>query len=873
MAPDPSLGPVLGDNLIPMINKLQDIFSQVTVDLKLSLPQVAVVGSQSSGKSSVLEALVGRDFLPRGSDIVTRRPLVLQLVKTSAPVEGSKPAEWGEFLHAPGKQFHDFEKIRQEIQAETDRVVGSNKNVSDKPIRLKIYSPNVLTMTLVDLPGMTKVPVGDQPSNIEQKIREMVLEYIRQPSCIILAVSSANADLANSDALQMAQMVDPDGLRTIGVLTKLDIMDRGTNASHILRNQHIPLRLGYVGVVNRSQEDINKNSPMSQARKAEEAFFTSHPEYRDVAAQCGSSNLARRLNAILVDHISVLLPGLRRRIVDALEVRASELKSLGDPGPLQNKSARGAFLLQLLCEYAERFNALLEGRHADLSTAQLSGGARVRYVFNDMFGRTLRDMQPVRGITDEEICTIIRNGAGVTGNLLVPQEPFELLVRRALLQLLPPSLQCKDLVHEELLRIAEQACPKDASRFPGLQRALASAVLDFIRLGAEPAEAMIRNLVECEHDYINTDHPEFIGGRGAIRAVIQDRSVRAHRTGSGGTGTPAGAAASGGGKDGGEAAPKDGHHGGNLPRNKTAPSISADPASAGGAANAQRSGGNAVGLKGLPEPSIHHGDELLSRTRRRSDDGFSGLSGVNDAIVLSSAPASNGNTQHHQGSTPASTSSLSSTWFSWFGRGDGKGDAAQQQAASSRVSEGPMNRLSLVSGGAGGAGAAHQGGLLRSEQDEVEVEVIRRLVDSYFCIVRKTLLDQVPKAIMHFMVNNTKRGLQQHLIQQLYKEDMLEVLLSERDDVVEQRRTCQEAVNALQQAVKALDEVPGELSGCGMPGGHHHHSSHSPFGSHGLPNGLGGGSALSLTGSGSAGLMGGGLSGGFGSSGVSGARQ
>ena len=71
-------------------------------------------------------------------------------------------------------------------------------------------------MTLIDLPGITKVPVGDQPSNIEHRIREMILQYIREPSCIILAVSAANTDLANSDALQMAQLVDADGSRTIG---------------------------------------------------------------------------------------------------------------------------------------------------------------------------------------------------------------------------------------------------------------------------------------------------------------------------------------------------------------------------------------------------------------------------------------------------------------------------------------------------------------------------------------------------------------------------------------------------------------------------------------------------------------------------------
>ena len=132
-------------------------------------------------------------------------------------------------------------------------MTGSNRGVSDRPIRLRVFSPHVLTMTLVDLPGVTRVPVGDQPSDIEERLREMIMNFIRHPSCLILAVSQANVDLANSDALQMARAVDPDGQRTIGVLTKLDLMDRGTDAVAALANRVVPLRLGYVGVVNRSQ--------------------------------------------------------------------------------------------------------------------------------------------------------------------------------------------------------------------------------------------------------------------------------------------------------------------------------------------------------------------------------------------------------------------------------------------------------------------------------------------------------------------------------------------------------------------------------------------------------------------------------------------
>lgn len=105
----------LGHTLIPVVNKLQDICSKSGVSVPIDLPQVAVVGSQSSGKSSVIEALVGRDFLPRGTGVVTRRPLVLQLIRTNNS-NGNSGLEYGEFLHLPAKKFYDFSEIRKEIQ-------------------------------------------------------------------------------------------------------------------------------------------------------------------------------------------------------------------------------------------------------------------------------------------------------------------------------------------------------------------------------------------------------------------------------------------------------------------------------------------------------------------------------------------------------------------------------------------------------------------------------------------------------------------------------------------------------------------------------------------------------------------------------------
>ena len=167
--------------------------------------------------------------LPHVSDILHRCSVAgLETHYYAAQLNGNDPHanenEWGEFLHLPNQKFFDFNKIREEIVRDTEAKTGKNAGISPLPINLRIYSPNVLTLTLVDLPGLTKVPVGDQPRDIEKQIRDMLMKYISKPSCIILAVTPANTDLANSDGLKMAREVDPEGQRTIGVLTKIDLM-------------------------------------------------------------------------------------------------------------------------------------------------------------------------------------------------------------------------------------------------------------------------------------------------------------------------------------------------------------------------------------------------------------------------------------------------------------------------------------------------------------------------------------------------------------------------------------------------------------------------------------------------------------------------
>ena len=483
----------MDESLINTINKLQDALAPLGggSSSPIDLPQITVVGSQSSGKSSVLENIVGREFLPRGTGIVTRRPLILQLfnrrpskhAKNDSDLldlnthndKGEKTEnnadEWGEFLHIPGKKFYDFDQIRQEIVKATDTTAGKNAGISPVPINLRIYSPHVLTLTLVDLPGLTKVPVGDQPVDIEKQIREMIMKFISKPNAIILAVNAANQDLANSDGLKLAREVDPEGMRTIGVLTKVDLMDEGTDVIDILAGRVIPLRSGYVPVINRGQKDIENHKTIRAALDDERKFFENHPSYSSKAQYCGTPFLAKKLNNILLNHIRATLPEIRAKIETALKKYQNELASLG-PETVDSPSST---VLSVITDFCNDYNGVLDGHTKDISSNELSGGARISFVFHEVFKNGVYALDPFDRIKDADIRTIMYNSSGSAPSLFVGTAAFEVLVKQQIKRFEEPSLRCIALVFDELVRILSQILAQPSfSRFPALKERIAA---------------------------------------------------------------------------------------------------------------------------------------------------------------------------------------------------------------------------------------------------------------------------------------------------------------------------------------------------------------------------------------------------------------
>ncbi|CUM51365.1 unnamed protein product [Debaryomyces tyrocola] len=689
----------MDETLIATINKLQDALAPLGggSSSPVDLPQITVVGSQSSGKSSVLENIVGRDFLPRGTGIVTRRPLVLQLINKRSSPKPSKDLleihtttdkgetsennadEWGEFLHLPNKKFYNFEEIREEIVRETDAKTGKNLGISAVPINLRIYSPHVLTLTLVDLPGLTKVPVGDQPKDIERQIREMLMKFISKPNAIILSVNAANTDLANSDGLKLAREVDPEGSRTIGVLTKVDLMDQGTDVIDILAGRVIPLRFGYVPVINRGQKDIEGKKTIRDALQDESSFFENHPSYKAKAHYCGTPYLAKKLNGILLHHIKGTLPDIKMRIEHSLKKYQNELSLLG---PEMSESPT-SIALNMITNFTKDYNGILNGEARELTSQELSGGARISFVFHEIYKNGITSLDPFDQIKDADIRTIMHNTSGSAPSLFVGTQAFEVLVKQQIHRMEDPSIRCINLIFDELVRILSQIISQPQySRYPSLKEQLSQHFIQLLREELIPTNKFVTDIIKSEETYVNTAHPDLLKGSQAM-AIVEEKFH-----------------------------PK--------------PQVAVDPKT------------------GKPLPPSQQ-NQALPQPKEEGANGFFG------------------------------------GFFS----------SKNKKRLQSMEAPPPVLRAT--------------GSM--TERETMETEVIKLLISSYFNIVKRTVADVVPKAIMLKLIERSKEEIQKELLEKLYNSPDLADLVKENELTVQKRKECLKMVDVLKNASEIVSSV------------------------------------------------------------------
>lgn len=488
------------DILIEKINELQDICTENNINHTLDLPQIVVIGSQSSGKSSVLENIVGRDFLPRGTGIVTRRPLVLQLI-----YQRCTSNEFVIFNHKPDEKFTDFSLVKKEIIDETEREIKSKNDVSVKPITMKLYSSKVLTLTLVDLPGLVKIATSDQPKNICMKIEEMCRKYILNKNAIILAVSAANIDISTSDALQLARSVDPYYDRTIGVLTKIDLMDKGTDIINVLSGRIIKLRFGFVPVVSRSQIDIDANKDIMAALEDEKSFFSRNTTYSSKSLYCGTPYLVSKLNFILHEHIKMCLPELQEKINTLLQQNQLEITTIS----YVNLSPKEV-ILKIINDISCKFSDILNGNF-DNTKNELSGGARINYTFYTHFNKYINNLQPLECVNDEQIRTLLYNSSGSSSIIVFPHTAFERLAKNSISSLKPHTLKLVNIIFNEMVKIIHQLTGNtELQRFPVLHEKICNSLINLFKIRSEETTKLVGTFIDWNITYLSVKHPDFV---------------------------------------------------------------------------------------------------------------------------------------------------------------------------------------------------------------------------------------------------------------------------------------------------------------------------------------------------------------------------
>ena len=662
---------------------------------------------------------------------------------------------------------------------------------------------------------IVQVPIGDQPTDIEKQTRNLISEYIAKPNSIILAVSPANVDIVNSEALKLARHVDPLGRRTIGVLTKVDLMDHGTNALDILSGRVYPLKLGFIGVVNRSQQDIQGNKSLAEALKSESEFFKHHPAYRNMANRCGTQFLAKSLNTTLMAHIRERLPDIKARLNTLMGQTQQELASYGDMH-FSGKEHRGSLVLQLMTRFASSFISSIDGTSTEISTKELCGGARIYYIFNSVFGNSLETIDPTTNLSALDIRTAIRNSTGPRPSLFVPELAFDLLVKPQIKLLEIPSQRCVELVYEELIKICHTCGSTELTRFPRLQAKLIEVVSDLLRERLGPASSYVESLISIQRAYINTNHPNFLGAAAAMSNVVtnkqekerkrllqEERERRERRRqkelGANGADTP---------ED-----EEEGEKIENLPHRKQlhkgtrsmSPAVrengnssitatmngvrSGSPPrfngqAAGGARDSflnyffGKEGGLPAGGSGVGQGSSSHNPNLGRHVSQSTEPSFSqSIRRQEDRVHRN--PAQQQREDDYE-----------------LGRAQRDYDYNSPFVSTSIID---INSANFVQG--------NNNEPALTDREAMETELIRALISSYFNIVRESIADQVPKAVMHLLVNHSKDVVQNRLVSELYREDLFEELLYEDDAVKKEREKCEKLLKTYREAAKIVGEV------------------------------------------------------------------
>ncbi|NP_001127618.1 interferon-induced GTP-binding protein Mx1 [Pongo abelii] len=491
-----NLGSVAENNLCSQYEEkvrpcidLIDSLRALGVEQDLALPAIAVIGDQSSGKSSVLEALSGV-ALPRGSGIVTRCPLVLKLKKLVNEDKWRGKVSYQDYEI----EISDASEVEKEINKAQNTIAGEGMGISHELITLEISSRDVPDLTLIDLPGITRVAVGNQPADIGYKIKTLIKKYIQRQETISLVVVPSNVDIATTEALSMAQEVDPEGDRTIGILTKPDLVDKGTEDKvvDVVRNLVFHLKKGYMIVKCRGQQEIQDQLSLSEALQREKIFFEDHPYFRDLLEEGKATVpcLAEKLTSELITHICKSLPLLENQIRESHQRITEELQKYGVDVP-EDENEKMFFLIDKINAFNQDITALIQGEET-VGEEDIRLFTRLRHEFHKWSIIIENNFQEGHKILSRKIQKFENQyrGRGLPG--FVNYRTFETIVKQQIKALEEPAV---DMLHTvtDMVRLAfTDVSIKNFEEFFNLHRTAKSKIEDIRAEQEREGEKLIR---------------------------------------------------------------------------------------------------------------------------------------------------------------------------------------------------------------------------------------------------------------------------------------------------------------------------------------------------------------------------------------------
>lgn len=506
-----------------------DINSLFSDNKSIKLPELVVIGTQSSAKSSILNGIASMDILPTGEDMVTRIPLNVQLNKINNDmqpcVEFWNPNETIPKLlkkikiSTPILTKEETELIKNTIKTQTRIIAGSEKDISTNILNMRIYSSAVPNLSFTDLPGLVMMSRTDkgQSSDIKEKLEQMAISYLKRPKVIVLAVISSRTDLETDIGLALIKQHSSPNTKIIGVLTKPDLMNKDSHIGNYLCgkvSRAFKLDGGYFAVRCRSNTEKNEMT-IQEGFKMEKNYFYSHPEYskKIYSDRLTIGNLVNHITTVLVSSIRKDLPSVFNKLCELEKDTEMNLEKLGEKLP-DTKDGKLAVLNKYISEFSQTMSKSITNDDSVFKT-----GVKLKNIFME-YRNKINKISPF--ISDKEkynvnyFNTLVKSFEGNhMSSSVAPVKILEYYMQNKdstpLKLLIPASINCVDntieLMNELVSYILEDTYFSKYNQLSTMIKRLFQET--FVQKLSIVTKNRINDKIEDERSYIWTDDPKF----------------------------------------------------------------------------------------------------------------------------------------------------------------------------------------------------------------------------------------------------------------------------------------------------------------------------------------------------------------------------